>query len=128
MVPGIPLRYGFGDAMERLFSRYAQNYPYLEDQIKAAIGDEAAHTIRRVWKKTEKNGHVTRGAKVTAEVVDAAGKTTIFEALFIKTNDYRGIIKVRQGRYTEKDLVQFCTEYAAELEKQEEPDDQGGKP
>ncbi len=119
--PGDPLKFGFGDVVGRLFLRYAQSYPYLEAQIKAAIAEEAPHTIKPIWKRREKNGHELRGAKVTVEVVDVSGKTTIFEAMFVKGSDRRGIIRVKQGSYTEKDDVVFRTEYGAEP-------DQGGRP
>lgn len=120
--PGDPLKFGFGDAINRLFLKHAQNYPDLEERIQAAIAEEAPLTVTPIWIKKSKNGHVTRGAKVTVQVEDVSGKTTMFEAMFIKGNDRRGIVRVIHGVYTEKDASQFCVDYAAQ------PEGQGGKP
>lgn len=72
--------------------------------------------------KDQKNGRVVRGAIVTVEMEDTQGKTTVFEAMSVKGKDRRGIVKVKQGSFSEKEATQFCTEYDAE------PEGKGGKP
>jgi hypothetical protein len=111
-----------GDIVRRFFAKYEEDFPDLQAQIKAAIMEEAPHTIAPVWRKRSKTGHVIRGAKVTVEVQDRAGKTSIFEAMMVRGNDRRNIVQVKQGSFSLEDAARFCAEYGGEMEPQ------GGKP
>jgi hypothetical protein len=120
--PGEPLHFGHGEFIRKEFAKYSRDFPRLEEQVMAAIAEEGPHTISPLWRKKSKSGHVLRGAKVTVEVTSSANKTTIFEVMFVRGNDRRSVVRVKQGSYEAKDAAQFCAEYGGEEESK------GGKP
>ena len=114
--PGEPLDFNIGYALNRQFLKFEGDFPHLKEQVKEAIAHEAPHTVELLWKKKSRSGHFLWGAKVTVEIKNAAGKTAIFEAMFIKGNDKRSVINIKQGSYDTADATEFCSEYDGTLE------------
>ncbi len=114
--PGEPLKFGRGEAVRRQIEKLEKEFPHLEQALMAAISEEEPHSITLVWKKRAGSGRIIRGAKVTIEAKDIDGRTTIFEAMFVRGNDKRSVIGLTQGSFQEDDLARFCIAYGGVLE------------